>query len=331
MSAATPADRAIDHGLAGAGGVPTVPPGLPIPLGRRIDLPGRGTTFVREVPGPAPRQRPGPRGPVEAPTLVLLHGWLASGGTNWFRVFEPLGRHFRVLAPDLRGHARGLRSRRRFRLADCADDVAALLDVLGIRSAIAVGYSMGGPVAQLLWRRHRGKVDGLVLCATSHSFVPGARERLVFTSAMAAAVGTTRLGGMLTAWPSSLARYVLPVGSRPTNLQRWAAAEVRRHDWRLVLEAGHAVGRYDARRWVGEIDVPTAVVVTTHDHAILPPQQHALARAIPGATTWRVEEGHTVCASPRFVEPLVGACIEVAERAHPGWVADRANGPAIGA
>ena len=138
---------------------------LDIPMGRRVELPGRGTTFVREVEGP-----PG------APTLILLHGWIASGGINWFQVFEPLGRQFRVIAPDLRGHGRGLRTNRRFRLADCADDVAALMDVLGIDEAIMVGYSMGGPVAQLLWHRHRDKVAGLVLCATSATFRGTPRE-----------------------------------------------------------------------------------------------------------------------------------------------------------
>src|SRR5687768_15991987 len=112
-------------------------------MGRRVELPGRGTTFIREVPGP-----PG------APVVVLLHGLLASGGLTWLDSFGPLGRRYRVVAVDLRGHARGLRSPRRFRLADCADDIAALLDVLGVESAVAVGYSMGGPVAQLLWHRH---------------------------------------------------------------------------------------------------------------------------------------------------------------------------------
>src|SRR5665213_3571805 len=70
--------------------------GPAVPLGRRVRLPGRGTTFVREIAGP-----PG------APTLVLLHGFMASGGLNWFRTFDALSREFRVVAPDLRGHARG--------------------------------------------------------------------------------------------------------------------------------------------------------------------------------------------------------------------------------
>ena len=131
-----------------------------LPAGRRIELPRRGTTFVRELAGP-----PG------APTLLLLHGWVASGGMNWFQVFEPLAEHFRIIAPDLRGHARGVRTRRIFRLADCADDCAATLVELDAGPVIAVGYSMGGPIAQLLWRRHRDLVSGLVLCATAPGFI----------------------------------------------------------------------------------------------------------------------------------------------------------------
>lgn len=282
--------------------------GSAIPLGRRVELPGRGTTFVREVEGP-----PG------APVLLLLHGWMASAGLNWYQAFEPAGRRFRVIAPDLRGHGRGIRSRRRFRLADCADDVAALLERLQIPSVIAVGYSMGGPVAQLLWRRHRDKVDGLVLCATSHSFVPGVRERLVFTSLMAAAAGTTRLGGLAAALPSSLVRQVMPVstGGRPDSLQRWAAGEMARHDWRMVLEAGHAIGHYDARRWIGEVDVPTAVLITTRDRALTATQQAKLAFSIPHASIHRVEDGHVVCSTPGFVAPLLRAVSDVATQVRP--------------
>lgn len=298
----------IDPRQRDASGEPAQPPGLPVPLGRRVELPGRGTTFVREVPGP-----PG------APTLVLLHGWMASGGINWYRVFEPARERFRVLAPDLRGHARGLRSSRRFRLSDCADDVAALLEQLGVRSAIFAGYSMGGPVAQLIWKRHRGLVDGLVLCATSHSFVPGIRERMIFSSLMAAAAGTTRIGGLMTALPASLVKQWVPVSTRgrPDSLQRWAAAEMRRHDWRMVLEAGHAIGQYDARRWIGTVDVPTAVLVTTRDRALVPTQQAKLAFSIPHASIHRIEDGHVACASPGFAGALLAACEDVCTAAVP--------------
>jgi pimeloyl-ACP methyl ester carboxylesterase len=134
--------------------VPILPPGRP------VELPVRGTTFVREVDGP--------RG---APTLVLLHGLGATAGLNWFQCFRPLGRRFRVVAMDVRGHGRGIVVvGRRFRLADCADDAAALASALGIERFVAVGYSMGGPIAKLLWRRHPARVSGLVLCATAPRF-----------------------------------------------------------------------------------------------------------------------------------------------------------------
>lgn len=283
------------------------PPGLQIPLGRRVELPGRGTTFVREMEGPK-----------GAPTVILLHGLVASGGLNWFQAFEPLSQHFRVLAPDMRGHGRGLRSRARFRLSDCADDVAALMDELGIDDAIMVGYSMGGPVAQLLWHRHRPKVKGLVMVATSNNFVPGMQARLVFTTMMAAMAGTSRVGQMAALLPRSIAAQIAPVraAARPDTLQRWAAAEMRRHDWRMVMEALHAIGRYHAK-WVGEIDVPTAVVVTTKDRAVTPAQQGKMAFAIPHATIHRIEDGHVVCATSAFGPPVVDACLDVTARAYP--------------
>ena len=77
-----------------------------VPPGRAVDLPGRGTTFIREVAGP-----PG------APTIALLHGLSATGGLNWVWAFAPLGRRYHVIAIDHRGHGRGIRTRR-FRLAD---------------------------------------------------------------------------------------------------------------------------------------------------------------------------------------------------------------------
>ncbi|HEY2427422.1 MAG TPA: alpha/beta fold hydrolase, partial [Acidimicrobiales bacterium] len=127
-----------------------------VPPGRPIELAGRGTTFVVDIAGP-----PG------APTVFLLHGLVASTYLNWFPAFADLSAHFRVVAMDLRGHGRGIPlSGRRFRFADCADDAVLAADQLGIERFIVVGYSLGGPVAQMVWRRHPERVQGLVLAAT---------------------------------------------------------------------------------------------------------------------------------------------------------------------
>jgi pimeloyl-ACP methyl ester carboxylesterase len=289
------------------------PAGPPLPLGERLELPGRGTTFVRQLGAP-----PG------APTVLLLHGWIASGGLNWFTSFGPLAERYGVVAPDLRGHGRGLRTRRRFRLADCADDVAATLEALGTGPVIAVGYSMGGPVAQLLWKRHPHLVDGLVLCATSYRFVNGARERFVFGAMMATAVGTTRAGNLVSRAPG-MQRLVIRGGStRPATMRAWAAGEMRRHDLVKIMEAGQAIGSYNARRWIGDVDVPTTVLVTAKDRAIAPAEQHRMADAIPGAEVQLHDDGHVACAKREFGPALVRAVDGVASRV----AADRALGGA---
>jgi 3-oxoadipate enol-lactonase len=266
--------------------------------GRRIELPRRGTTFVRELPGPE-----------GAPTVLLLHGWVATGGLNWFQAFDTLSDRFRVIAPDLRGHGQGIRSRRVFRLADCADDCAATLLELGTGPVIVVGYSMGGPIAELLWRRHRDLVAGMVLCATSAGFMPNRSARLSYQSAMLSAVTAARVATLTRAVPS------LPAwGVRPSRLPEWIADEMRRHDWRSIVEAGHSISTFNANRWIDQVDVPTAVVCTTRDHAVRPDLQLALADAITGATVHRVDDGHLACAQAGFGLVLRGACTNVADR-----------------
>jgi pimeloyl-ACP methyl ester carboxylesterase len=278
--------------------------GPPLPMGRRVQLPGRGTTFVRELAGPE-----------GAPTVVLLHGWLASAGLNWFTAFEDLGGSYRVIAPDLRGHGRGLRTRRRFTLADCADDTAALLDELGTGPVIAVGYSLGGPVAQLLWRRHREQVAGLVLCATSHYLMPGMREQMLFGTFMLAAAGTTRAGMLAAQVPVTRLRGLVPARTpvRPSSMQAWARAEMRRHDYRHILEAGMAMSNYRAK-WIDQVDVPTTVLITTKDRAINPLAQARMAFKIPGASIRRVDDGHILCTRREFGPALVAAIDDVAGR-----------------
>lgn len=271
-----------------------------LPPGREIHLEGRGTTFVRELDGP-----PG------APTLFLLHGWMASADLNWFAVFPELVGRYRVITIDHRGHGRGIRSRRRFRLEDCADDAVAVLDAVGLDSVIPVGYSMGGPIAQLMWRRHPERVAGLVLCATSRNFAGSPMAKATFT-----VLPTIALAGRLT--PSTVRQRALEamMVRRNGGDTGWFHEESLRHDPLALAEAGGAIGRFTSHEWIGEVDVPTAVVITERDQVIPPHRQEKLARAIPGATVHRVPGEHTVCATePHLFAPVLrDACSSVTAR-----------------
>ncbi len=104
------------------------------------------------------------------PAILLLHGWMATAALNWYGSLGYLGRYFHAVAPDLRGHGREGRGAPPFTVEGCADDLAALIRELSLGQVIVVGYSMGGAIAQMLARRHRDVVRGLVLCATAASF-----------------------------------------------------------------------------------------------------------------------------------------------------------------
>lgn len=260
---------------------------------------------MREVPGP-----PG------APVLVLLHGWTANSATNWFAAYEPLGEHFRVIALDHRGHGRGLRSWRRFRLEDCADDVVALADVLGIDRFVPVGYSMGGPIAQLVWRRHPERVDALVLCATARNFKSHPSEHAVF----GVIAGLTMAA---RAAPLDLRRRVadrvMVARYQESPLGRWAREQARLNDVRSILEAGQALSAFSSKGWIGGVDVPTAVIITRFDTTVPVRRQHRLAEAIPGSLVYEVDGVHDVCATDpdAFVPTLVEACRDVTALVHP--------------
>ena len=106
---------------------------------------------------------------------------------------------------------------------------------------------------------------------------------------------------------------MLPASS---TLAGWAADEIRRHDWRMIVEAGHSIEHVPRDRWIGEVDVPTAIVCTTEDRGVSPVTTARDRRRHPRARpSTPIADGHLACANPRFVEPLLAACPDVADRA----------------
>jgi 3-oxoadipate enol-lactonase len=275
----------------------------PLPPGDFVKLPSRGRTFARVANGPGPA----------APTVLLLHGWTATADLNWFRCYEPLSRSFRVVALDHRGHGRGIRSRRPFRLEDCADDAAALIEQLGIHTVIPVGYSMGGPIAQLFWKRHRTKTEGLVLCATSRNFGRSTPERAMFASMLGLSMGARVAPGNVR---RQVADRIFERRLANSPLGPWASRELRNHDTPTILQAGWAIGSFSSASWIGEVNVPTSVVVTMQDSVVHPHRQMRLADSIPHSQTFPVAGDHAVCvtAPHRFVPALVDACRSVVNR-----------------
>jgi pimeloyl-ACP methyl ester carboxylesterase len=251
---------------------PIPPPGLP--PGHVIDVPGVGELFVRDSGAEAKQ------------VVLLLHGWGVSADGNWWRQYAALQQAgYRVVAFDARGHGRGLRSSESFRLLDCANDCVALLRQLEIDTALVAGYSMGGPIAQLLAHEHPQLVTGVVFCCTTHNWKSARMRAFWFTMMLlrfalgAAPYGTWRLIMRLVGFPKSAA-------------SAWAAAELTRGSARDLGRAVLELMRHDAGSWIGELEPPAAVIVTTEDTVVPARKQRELASALPAVATYEIAGGH---------------------------------------
>ena len=270
---------------------------------RVVELIGRGSSYTCDLPGPN----------ADAPAVVLLHGLFATGGLNWSPFFDDLTDHYRVIAVDHRGHGRGIVGDDPFTLEACADDVAALLTTLGTGPAILVGYSMGGPIAQLVWRRHPDVVRGLVLCATAGRFGLTRIDDLLLPV-------VDRAGRALSLMPPSIRTLItqpalsllVPDPERKAEI----AAALALHDLPSISAAVRSILRFSSVEWLAEIDVPTAVVKAERDRVVGPEHQQQLTDLIPDAVVFPIDADHLACFDDvdTFRTAMLEACASVVSR-----------------
>lgn len=208
------------------------------------------------------------------PPLLLVHG---AGGfhLDWPTQLRR-AKDLHVFTVDLPGHGASTAPARQ-RVADYAQDMAALLRALELPPAIIVGHSMGGAIAQQLVLDHPERVAGLVLMSS------GARLQ----------VNEAILDGILRD-PRATAELVM----------KWAWAKNAPAEWRAngverLLNIGPAVvhgdylacNEFDLRERVQEIAVPTLVLCGTADKMTPLPLSEFVAAQIRGAELMTFENG----------------------------------------
>lgn len=100
--------------------------------------------------------------PGEGPVVLAAHG-ITANALSWQAVADALDGAVTLVAPDLRGRAESRELPGPYGMAAHADDLAAVLDHLGLDDAAVVGHSMGAFVAAVMARRHPTRVRELVL------------------------------------------------------------------------------------------------------------------------------------------------------------------------
>ena len=210
------------------------------------------------------------------PALLFLHGY-PFDGTLW-RHQAGAFPGWRTLIPDLRGLGRSDAPDLGYSMATYADDLAGLLDAIGVDDVVLTGLSMGGYIAFEFLRRHRPRVRALVLVDT-RAQADSAEGRTGREAAMAAA----REGGA-----PLIADQMLP------RLLASAAPGPLRDSVRAMMAAAPVAGilgalaamrdRPDSTGFLPSLaGLPTLVVVGADDQLTPPKDAEAMAKAIPGA------------------------------------------------
>jgi 3-oxoadipate enol-lactonase len=209
--------------------------------------------------------------------LILIHGW---GGTRtvWAQQIEAFARNHRVIAVDLPGHGDSGRPAgdHHYSPAACAADIHALADALGIEQAVLLGQSMGTLIAQLYCLAHPARVKALVLNGALAGSPPAGVQAGPWVEAIQKEIESRGMKGYLDQY----LRYFFSPGFDPVVI-RSATVECYKFAQHAALAYCRAVSVIDIRDRLGEIRVPTLLIVGSEDGRTPVDESEYMNRRIP--------------------------------------------------
>lgn len=224
--------------------------------------------------------------------VVLIHGYPLQRAI-WAPQVEALQTRFRVITPDLRGFGESQVTAGPYTMEMLADDVHALLQARGIRTAVIGGHSMGGYVALALARRYPEMLRGLILVNTR----AGADSAEGKANRQAAALKARQQGA------AAIADDMLPKLLSPVTLQKQPALVAHVHSL-MATAAVEALAqaqlgmaqRGDSQDVLESLFLPVQVITGADDRLIPVAESEAMARTVPGARLAILEgAGHLAC------------------------------------
>jgi 3-oxoadipate enol-lactonase len=214
-------------------------------------------------------------GPRSAQTIVFSNS-LGTDFRIWDEVAKPLSQNLRIIRYDKRGHGLSELRPGATAMADFARDLAALLDELQVRAATIVGLSIGGMIAQELYRLRPDLTASLVLCDTAHKI--GTDEF------WAARLGAIEAGGLEAIADGVMQRWFTKEfhERRPSDLAGARAMMTRTPQAGYIAACG-ALRSADLTSAAKAIRAPTLCVVGAEDGSTPVELVRELAGLIPGA------------------------------------------------
>src|SRR6516164_769415 len=187
-----------------------------------------------------------------APILLLLHA--AMGSAQRYYAWVPLlGRHYRVVRMDLRGHGSSQipPADRKLTLDRLVQDVAELMDHLGCANAHIVGNSAGGYLGQQLAMNQGERVRSLMLFGST----PGLKR-----SQAPSWIPQIQAKGLRAFLAETIADR-LPLDQVDPGLVEWFLDEAAKNDPSYIVKFVLLMASYDCSDQLHRIQCPTFVVV----------------------------------------------------------------------
>ena len=223
--------------------------------------------------------------------LILITG-LAGDLQAWALQVPTLSKYFRAITFDNRGAGRTSAPDKPYSITGMADDVAALMDTLGVQTAHLLGWDMGGYIAQEFAIKYPTRVHKLVLVATAAS-IDGYARAVLGSWANARRSNLSR-----EQWQRFVAPYVFSPGllddkERFERAILGGASNAYGQQDHAFLRQVTACLAFEASGRLGAVKAPTLVVGGKDD--VLTPlrNQEKLAKLIPGATLKVLEGAHS--------------------------------------
>ena len=224
-------------------------------------------------------------------TPVLLIHAFPLNSEMWEPQIESLGDRFRFIAPDLKGFggssAPGDRSA--YSVDSYADELAGLLDELGVDKVTVVGLSMGGYIAFALLRRHPDRIGALVLAdSRAEADPPEGIEKRSGQQELVANEGTA---GLIDALPGALLSE--PTREKKPEVVERAKAMMDNPAAGFIGALEAMKGRPDSTGDLASVSVPTLVIVGENDGLTPPDAARKMHEHIGGSRLVVIPEvGH---------------------------------------
>src|SRR5207237_2265459 len=164
-------------------------------------------------------------GPTDAPPVLLVHGWPQNWWT-WRHVIPTLAEHFRVIAPELRGHAWSEAPATGYEKEQLASDMLAVLDALAVERATWIGHDWGGWTGFLAALRARERIERLLALCIPHPWVKRDPRRLAVLLSYQGLISLPIVGPRVA---GPMVRAVLQAGRGAQGLEPGDAALFAEH------------------------------------------------------------------------------------------------------